>query len=66
VVLIDTGEAVAHQLRRVLEARELLNEDLIPGEAQFWTSGDMQLAQQVISLLWGTSVSVQQLPDAFM
>lgn len=66
VVLIDTGEAVAHQLHRVLEARELLNEDPALGDEQFWTSGDTQLARQVISLLWGTSVGVQQLPGAFI
>ncbi|GCE09943.1 glutamate racemase [Dictyobacter aurantiacus] len=66
VVLIDTGEAVARQLHRVLEARELLNEDPTPGDVQFWTSGDTQLAQQVISLLWGTPVGVQQLPEAFI
>lgn len=66
VVLIDTGEAVAHQLRRVLEARELLNEDPAPGDEQFWTSSDTQPAQQIISLLWGTSVGVLQLPGAFI
>jgi glutamate racemase len=66
VVLIDTGEAVAHQLRRVLEARELLNEDPALGDEQFWTSSDAQPAQQIISLLWGTPVGVQQLPNAFI
>ncbi|GHO83113.1 glutamate racemase [Dictyobacter formicarum] len=66
VMLIDTGEAVAHQLRRVLEAGELLNEDPEPGGEQFWTSSNTQRAQQVISLLWGTSVDVQQLPSTFI
>lgn len=66
VVLIDTGEAVARQLRRVLEARKLLNEYPVLGDEQFLTSSDTQSAQQIISLLWGTSVSVQQLPGAFL
>lgn len=66
VVLIETGEAVAYQLRRVLEARELLNKDSVLGDEQFWTSSDTQLAQHIISLLWGTSVGVQQLPSAFL
>lgn len=66
VVLIDTGESVAYQLRRVLEARELLNKDSVPGGEQFWTSSDVHHAQRMISLLWGTSVSVQQLPSAFL
>jgi glutamate racemase len=66
VALIDTGEAVAQQLRRVLEARELLGKDPTPGDEQFWTSSETQLAQQIISLLWGTAVDVQQLPGAFL
>ncbi|GCE21311.1 glutamate racemase [Dictyobacter kobayashii] len=66
VTLIDTGEAVASQLRRVLEAHELLNKEPVRGSEQFWTSSDTQHAQQIISLLWGTSVDVQQLPGAFL
>lgn len=66
VALIDTGEAVAQQLRRVLAARELLNEDPAPGDERFWTSSDTQHAQRIISLLWGTPVDVQQLPGAFI
>lgn len=65
VVLIDTGEAVAYQLRRVLEAHSLLNDGAESGGEQFWTSSDTQHAQQVISLLWGTPVAVQQLPGLF-
>lgn len=66
VILIDTGEAVARQLCHVLEARQLLSASSAPGEVQFWTSSDVQLAQQVISLLWGATVSVRQLPGAFL
>ena len=66
VVLIDTGEAVAHQLHRVLEAHELLNKDQTPGDEHFWTSSDTHHAQHIISLLWGAPVSVQQLPVAFL
>lgn len=62
VVLIDTGEAVAQQVCRVLEVRELLNGAPVPGDEQFWTSGDTQIARHVISMLWGTPVDVRQLP----
>ncbi|GCE28796.1 glutamate racemase [Dictyobacter alpinus] len=65
VLLIDTGEAVAAQLRRVLESRALLNQDQLRGDEQFWTSSDTQLARHVIPLLWGDAVDVQQLPEAF-
>ncbi len=66
VTLIDTGEAVAQQVRRVLEARALLSEGSAPGTVQFWTSSDRQLAQHIISLLWGIAVGVQQLPDVLL
>ena len=65
VTLIDTGEAVARQLRRVLEAHNLLNSEPTAGSEQFWTSGDLQSGQEVVSHLWGTSVSVRQLPKPF-
>jgi glutamate racemase len=66
VALVDTGEAVARQLRRRLQS-ELPNR--VPasrGSAEFWTSGDMQQASRIISALWGTQVTVQCLPQAYL
>lgn len=40
VQLIDTGEAVARQARRVLEREELLNPSAVGGRLEWRTSGD--------------------------
>jgi glutamate racemase len=62
VTLIDTGEAVARQLARVLGERGLAApEDSAPGE-KFWTSGDLRVAERVMSLLLRRPVTVEKLP----
>jgi glutamate racemase len=63
VTLIDTGEAVARQLRRVLQERGLLNPRSQPGTVRFWSSGDLQLARRVIPALYGAAAEVERLPD---
>ncbi|WP_026369463.1 glutamate racemase [Kallotenue papyrolyticum] len=65
VALIDTGAAVARQLRRVLEARDLLSPAPTPGSERFWTSGDLVQAQRVITTLWGRPVEVQPVPAPY-
>ena len=61
VSLIDTGAAVARQLRRVLAERELLASG--PAQpAQFWSSAQPQALQQVLPVLWGAAAEVQALP----
>lgn len=61
VSLIDTGAAVARQLRRVLAARDLLASG--PAQpARFWSSAQPQALQQVLPLLWGAPAEVQALP----
>ena len=66
VALIDTGTAVARELRRVLNARDLLAASASPGREQFWTSGDARIATGVVSLLWKRSVEVASLPADFL
>ena len=61
VSLVDTGAAVARQLRRLLEERQLLAA-APPGGNQFWSSGDPQQMCQVLPCLWGQVESVQPLP----
>ena len=62
--LIDTGAAVARQLSRVLDQRDLA----APSDAQpverFWTSGDPARSTKVISKLLGRQVEVAPLPHA--
>lgn len=55
VAIIDTGSAVARQLRRRLESAGLAREDDRPAHARFWSSGDVDLGQMVIDRLWGRS-----------
>jgi glutamate racemase len=61
VTLIETGAAVARQLRRVLEERGLLAQDG-QGHDRFWTSGDAATSSRVISRLLGRTVEVEKLP----
>jgi glutamate racemase len=62
VTLIDTGQAVARQLRRVLERDALLNEDRHAPTERFWTSGDPRESTRVVSMLLGRQVTVEALP----
>ncbi|MFI5283821.1 MAG: glutamate racemase [Candidatus Dormibacterales bacterium] len=63
VTLIDTGEAVARQLARVLGERGLLAEAGARAVERFWTSGDPAYSQRVISRLLGRPVEVEALPE---
>ncbi len=65
IVLIDTGAAVARQLRRVLEARDLLGHDALPGAERFWTSGDPDASAPVFARLCGREVEVLPLPREY-
>jgi glutamate racemase len=49
--LIDSGEAVARQTVRVLEAANLLNPQNRPGRLSCYTSGDLEQARLVIAKL---------------
>lgn len=54
ISLIDTGAAVARQLRRLLEERQLMA-DGPPRVTQFWTSGNAAHLQAILPLLWQSS-----------
>ena len=62
VALIETGAAVARQLARVLDERDL-RADGDRGRERFWTSGDPTASTRVISALLGRRVAVERLPD---
>lgn len=58
ISLIDTGAAVARQLRRLLAERDLLAEG--PNRAvRFWTSADPQYFKSILPLLGQTAGDVQ-------
>ena len=64
IILVDTGEAVARQLQRRLQA-ELPVQTRGDISAQFFTSGDTVLAAHIMSVLWGEDIAVQPLPREF-
>ncbi|WLI07480.1 glutamate racemase [Pseudomonas sp. FP597] len=51
ITLIDTGAAVARQLKRLLGERDLLAV-ANPAPAQFWTSGDVCHLRNILPTLW--------------
>jgi len=62
VALIETGAAVARQLARVLDERDLRADGERSAE-RFWTSGDTTTSTRVISALLGRAVHVERLPN---
>ncbi len=63
VAIIDTGPAVAKELKRRLESDALLCTEARVGREEFWSSGDLRESQPIFAQLWGASASVQALPE---
>jgi glutamate racemase len=53
IKVIDSGEAVARQVARVLEKSSLAADGKSDGDESFFTSGDPEKVRPVIRLLWG-------------
>lgn len=66
VTIIDPSEAVAREVRRRLQASELLSRCVPPGTERFWTSGSPAQVQSVVAQLWTNTVDVQSMPSAFL
>ncbi len=54
VTLIDSGQAVARQVQRVLTENGTLNQSNHAGSETFWTTGD-ERSQKMLATLWGGS-----------
>ncbi len=63
--LVDTGQAVARQLQRRIQA-ELPTRTGGDATARFFTSGDAAQASRIMSVLWGAHVAAQRLPSEFL
>ena len=61
ISLIDTGAAVAKQLKRQLEENGFLSTSNQPVKVQFWTNSEADNAEQVIEALWGENAEVKNL-----
>lgn len=53
ISVIDTGEAVARQVVRVLKSNDLATNNATAGNESFFTSGDPENVEPVTRLLWG-------------
>lgn len=62
VTLVETGEAVARQLKKRLSQGGLLNESCREGREFFWTSIEPERASDVIARLWRKPVEVHAFP----
>ena len=65
VALIDTGAAVAQQLRRILSDHALLADPTRIGSERFFSTGDTVRSARAASALWGSTVAVRALPEPF-
>jgi glutamate racemase len=61
VALIDTGAAVAKQLKRQLQEKGLLSSILQQAQVHFWTNSENENSAQVIEALWGRTAHVDHL-----
>ena len=61
ISIIDTGSAVAKQLKRQLEEKGLLSTSTEIAEVTFNTNSEAENAQQVIEALWGRAAHVDHL-----
>jgi glutamate racemase len=61
ISLIDTGAAVAKQLKRQLEEKDLLSASQEKAEVHFWTNSEAKNAEQVTEKLWGNHVEEHRL-----
>ncbi len=61
ITLIDTGAAVAKQLKRQLEEKDLLSANQQKAEVTFWTNSEAENASQVTEKLWGQHEEVHRL-----
>ena len=61
ITLIDTGAAVAKQLKNKLEEKGLLSESQQKAKVSFWTNSEAENAEQVTEKLWGKQVEEHRL-----
>jgi len=61
ITLIDTGAAVAKQLKRQLQEKGLLSTSQQKADVRFWTNSEVENAEQVTEKLWGKHVEEHRL-----
>lgn len=61
IAIIDTGAAVAKQLKHKLAEKDLLTQNTDKPETHFWTNSEAENAEQVTEKLWGHHVEEHRL-----
>jgi glutamate racemase len=61
ITLIDTGAAVAKQLKRQLQEKDLLSVSQQKAQVHFWTNSEAENAEQVTEKMWGNHVEERRL-----
>jgi len=61
ISIVDTGDAIAMELKRQLHTYHLLSENHQGGSVQFWSTGDIAVVQPVMSRLWNERLSLNSL-----
>jgi glutamate racemase len=64
IALVDTGAAVARELKRRVESELAVRNGGKAGEL-FYTSGDAAQATRIMSVLWGREIQAQRLPQEY-
>lgn len=65
VILVDTGAAVARELKRRIELELPACSPGVAADTEvFYTTGDVEQASRIMSGLWGKAIVAQRLPEA--
>ena len=63
IVIVDTGPAVAKELKRRLECENLVCARENAGEERFLTSGNLPVIEKVIGQIWKNLITIKSLPQ---
>jgi glutamate racemase len=66
VTVIDSGAAIARELKSRLEKATVLANRQTQGSVQFWSSNEAGTAKRVISQLWQADIEVIKLPEVVL
>jgi len=61
VVILDTGSAIASELKRQLEKLQVCVAEGAEGSIRFFSSGNVERVQPMMSKLWGRAIEVEAL-----
>ncbi|SEO96478.1 glutamate racemase [Aquisalimonas asiatica] len=64
VAIVDTGAAVAREVRRRLQLHGLLAPAERCGSSRFWSTGDLAAGEPVLARLWGEAAPLRPLQSA--